>query len=97
MQECRDNGTQSADQASTAKELLQRITTNVANIMDMTTQIAAAIEEQSLVAAEVNRNVVKIRDMSEETVNTARQTNQLSDMVAGQARELRMEVEKFRA
>lgn len=97
MQECRDNGTQSADQASTAKELLQQITANVGNIMDMTTQIAAAIEEQSLVAAEVNRNVVKIRDMSEETANTARQTNQLSDMVAGQARELRMEVEKFRA
>lgn len=97
MQECRDNGIQSADQASTAKELLQQITANVSNIMDMTTQIAAAIEEQSLVAAEVNRNVVKIRDMSEETAGTARQTNQLSEMVAGQARELRMEVEKFRA
>lgn len=97
MQECRDNGMQSADQASTAKELLQQITANVSNIMDMTTQIAAAIEEQSLVAAEVNRNVVKIRDMSEETAGTARQTNQLSEMVAGQARELRMEVEKFRA
>lgn len=97
MQECRDNGMQSAEQASTAKELLQQITTNVSNIMDMTTQIAAAIEEQSLVAAEVNRNVVKIRDMSEETAGTAKQTNQLSELVAGQARELRIEVEKFRA
>lgn len=97
MQQCRDEGTQSADQANTAKDLLQQITTNVSNIMDMTTQIAAAIEEQSQVAAEVNRNVVKIRDMSEETASTARQTNQLSERVAGQARELRLEVEKFRA
>ncbi len=97
MQQCRDDGMQSAEQTNIAKDLLQQITTNVSNIMDMTTQIAAAIEEQSQVAAEVNRNVVKIRDMSEETAGTARQTNQLSETVAGQARELRLEVEKFRA
>jgi len=97
MQQCRDDGMQSAEQTNIAKDLLQQITTNVSNIMDMTTQIAAAIEEQSQVAAEVNRNVVKIRDMSEETAGTARQTNQLSETVAEQARELRLEVEKFRA
>lgn len=97
MQECRDDGMQSAEQANSAKELLQQITSNVCNIMDMTTQIAAAIEEQSLVAAEVNRNVVKIRDVSEETTDTSRQTNQLSEIVAAQARELRAEVEKFKA
>lgn len=97
MQECRDNGIQSAEQAGSAKALLQQITANVSNIMDMTTQIAAAIEEQSIVASEVNRNVVKIRDMSEDTAGTARKTNELGDMVAVQARELRQEVKKFRA
>lgn len=97
VQQCRDDGTQSAEQANVVKTLLQHITSNVSNIMDMTTQIAAAIEQQSQVAAEVNRNVVKISDISQSTSATARHTNQLSEQVAGQARELRVEVEKFRA
>lgn len=97
MQQCRDDGVNSADQANLAKDLLQQITDNISNIMDMTTHIAAAIEEQSLVAAEVNRNVVKIRDMSEATAGNANQTNTLSERVAAQARDLRQEVERFSA
>ncbi|EIW89043.1 putative methyl-accepting chemotaxis sensory transducer [Alishewanella agri BL06] len=97
MLACRDDGMQSAEQAGSASQLLQQITGDISRIMDMTTQIATAIEEQSSVAAEVNRNVVKIRDMSEDTLRSAEHNSGLSEQVASQARGLRAEVIKFRA
>lgn len=97
MLACRDDGMQSAEQADSASQLLQQITGDIRRIMDMTTQIATAIEEQSSVAAEVNRNVVKIRDMSEDTLRSAEHNSGLSEQVASQARGLRAEVIKFRA
>ncbi|MGL5668542.1 MAG: methyl-accepting chemotaxis protein, partial [Shewanella sp.] len=58
MDASQKQGAESAEQAAAAGELLKLINTDVHNIMDMSTQIAAAIEEQSMVAAEVNKNVV---------------------------------------
>jgi methyl-accepting chemotaxis protein len=90
-------GTDSAEQASIAMTLLGEITEDVTNIMDMTTQIAAAIEQQSHVAAEVNKNVVKIRDLSDDTFGYARQNAAISEEVAQQAASLRQSVEIFKA
>ncbi|WP_290613487.1 methyl-accepting chemotaxis protein [Arsukibacterium sp. UBA3155] len=97
MQQCRQQGTDSAEQAGIAMTLLGEITQDVTNIMDMTTQIAAAIEQQSHVAAEVNKNVVKIRDLSDDTFGYARQNAAISEEVAQQAASLRQSVEIFKA
>ena len=97
MQQCRQQGTDSAEQASIAMTLLGQITGDVTNIMDMTTQIAAAIEEQSHVAAEVNKNVVRIRDLSDDTFGYARQNAAISEEVAQQAASLRQSVQIFKA
>ncbi len=97
MQSCRQQGSESAEQAGVAMQLLAEITADVSNIMDMTTQIAAAIEEQSHVAAEVNKNVVKIRDLSDETYGHARHNAAISEEVAQQAARLRQTVERFQA
>lgn len=97
MQQCRQQGTDSAEQAGIAMTLLGEITQDVTNIMDMTTQIAAAIEEQSHVAAEVNKNVVKIRDLSDDTFGYARQNAAISEEVAQQAASLRQSVQIFKA
>ena len=97
MQGCRQQGSESAEQAGIAMTLLSEITADVTNIMDMTTQIAAAIEEQSHVAAEVNKNVVKIRDLSDETFGHARHNAAISEEVAQQAARLRQTVERFQA
>ncbi|MDX1677150.1 methyl-accepting chemotaxis protein [Arsukibacterium sp.] len=97
MQQCRQQGTDSAEQAGIAMKLLTEITDDVTNIMDMTTQIAAAIEQQSHVAAEVNKNVVKIRDLSDDTFGYARQNAAISEEVAQQAAHLRQSVEMFKA
>ncbi|MBU2114099.1 MAG: HAMP domain-containing protein [Gammaproteobacteria bacterium] len=97
MQGCRQQGSESAEQAGIAMTLLSDITADVTNIMDMTTQIAAAIEQQSHVAAEVNKNVVKIRDLSDETFGHAKHNAAISEEVAQQAARLRQTVERFQA
>uniref|UniRef100_UPI0040486364 methyl-accepting chemotaxis protein n=1 Tax=Rheinheimera sp. TaxID=1869214 RepID=UPI0040486364 len=97
MHGCRQQGSESAEQAGIAMTLLSDITADVTNIMDMTTQIAAAIEQQSHVAAEVNKNVVKIRDLSDETFGHAKHNAAISEEVAQQAARLRQTVERFQA
>lgn len=97
MQECRDDGVQSASEAGSAMQVLDEITSNVTEIKDMTITIAAAIEEQSLVAQDVNKNVVRIRDLSIETAETSRKNAEISEEVSSQATELQRSVEAFKA
>ena len=97
MQSCRQQGEASVQQAGVANNLLAAITSDVSGIMDMTTQIATAIEEQSHVAAEVNKNVVKIRDISEQSLMIARHNAQISEEVAEQAAQLHRSIDRFKA
>lgn len=97
MQSCREQGEASVQQAGVANNLLAAITSDVSGIMDMTTQIATAIEEQSHVAAEVNKNVVKIRDISEQSLMIARHNAQISEEVAEQAAQLHRSIDRFKA
>ena len=97
MQSCRQQGEASVQQAGVANNLLAAITSDVSGIMDMTTQIATAIEEQSHVAAEVNKNVVKIRDISEQSLMIARHNAQISEEVAEQAAQLHQSIDRFKA
>ena len=97
MLSCREQGLSSAEQAQLATSLLLQITEDVSGIMDMTTQIAAAIEEQSQVAAEVNQNVVKIRDISVQSSELAQHNSEISEEVAMQAARLHQTVDRFKA
>ncbi|MGL5589281.1 MAG: methyl-accepting chemotaxis protein, partial [Aeromonas veronii] len=96
MATCREQGNRSSDQASTAGELLGQITQDVTNIMDMSTQIAAAIEQQSLVANEVNRNVNNIRDIAQESRIMAEENARSSEGLNEQAQLLNKAVAKYR-
>ena len=96
MDASQKQGSESAEQAASAGTLLQQINADVTNIMDMSTQIAAAIEEQSMVAAEVNKNVVVIRDIAEETSHAADENASASDEVRARAEFLQQAVSKFK-
>jgi methyl-accepting chemotaxis protein len=97
MHSCREQGSSSVQQAGIASQLLATITHDVGTIMDMTTQIATAIEEQSHVASEVNKNVVRIRDISQDSLVIAQHNAQISEEVAEQAARLHQTVDRFRA
>ena len=89
-------GGESAEQAASAGSLLQQINLDVTNIMDMSTQIATAIEEQSMVASEVNKNVVIIRDIAQESATTADENARSSEEVKSRADLLHRAVSLFK-
>ncbi|WP_206486497.1 methyl-accepting chemotaxis protein [Thalassotalea sp. G2M2-11] len=95
MAECRAQGQESADQASTAGQMLEEITQDVSTIMDMNTAIATAIQQQSAVASEVNEHVVLIRDVAENSGKTANQNAQMGEELSQQADVLNREVNQF--
>jgi len=68
-------------QGNTTVASLEQIWQSISQINDMSMQIAAAVEEQSAVAEEINRSVVTIRDMSESNLDAASQSGSASNQV----------------
>ncbi|KAF1010329.1 MAG: Methyl-accepting chemotaxis protein McpQ [Pseudomonas fluorescens] len=64
----------SVDLTRDAGDALAAIARTVAVIQEMNPQIAAAAEEQSAVAEEINRSVLKVRNVSEQTAAASEQT-----------------------
>ncbi|MCP4987177.1 MAG: methyl-accepting chemotaxis protein [Colwellia sp.] len=95
MAQCRNQGEESAEQASSAGAMLDEITHDVALIMDMNSMIATAIQEQSTVASEVNQHVVVIRDVTEKSAESAKQNENMSEELSLQAKILSTEVSRF--
>ncbi len=95
MATCRTQGDESAIQASSAGSMLEEITQDVSNIMEMNTAIATAIQEQSTVASEVNTHVVSIRDVAEESGQMSHQNAHMSEELSQQAEVLKTEVSRF--
>ncbi|KZN63091.1 methyl-accepting chemotaxis protein [Pseudoalteromonas luteoviolacea CPMOR-1] len=96
MEECRSQSNESVEQAERAGELLGLITEDVQNIMDMSTHIATAIDEQNQVASEVNKNVVKIRDIAQGASEHAASNAQSSEELSEQARALHDAIDKYK-
>ena len=82
--------------SSRADESLGSITTAVATINDMVTQIASATEEQSAVAEEINRSLISIRDVSSEVSLGADQTAQASNDIAQLATNMQGMVARYK-
>lgn len=73
MSQSRDLAKTTVAQARHAGESLAEITTAVATISAMNTQIASAAQQQGSVADEINRNISNISDISEQTAESANQ------------------------
>jgi methyl-accepting chemotaxis protein len=81
---------ETVSRAREAHESLAGILQGVSAIADMTTQIASAAEEQTVVAEEINRGVVSIRDVAAENAAGAddlAETARTLEAVAGDLRE----------
>lgn len=75
---------------------LETITRTVSAIQSMNQQIAAAAEQQSSVAEEINRSVLNVRDVSEQTSAASEETAASSVELARLGTHLQMLVGKFR-
>ncbi|MHA6493388.1 methyl-accepting chemotaxis protein [Pseudomonas borbori] len=87
-----DEGVEHVQQADQA---LVGISDAVANISDMANQIAAAAEEQSAVADEINRNITNIAELAEKTSGEAHSTAELSKELTATAQGQYSLVERF--
>jgi len=75
---------------------LETITSAVTIINDMNLQIASAAEEQSSVAEEINRNVVNINQVAEQSAEGVKKTASASDELNSLTNELSQLVARFR-
>ena len=94
-----ENGQRQAEegveQVQQADSALAGISEAVGHITDMANQIAAATEEQSAVAEEVNRKMITIAQLTEQTAEQAERTSELSNNLLNTARGQFSLVERF--
>jgi len=74
MEECCNLAGASVNQATEGNQSLEIIAEHVATINSMNDQIATAVEEQSTVTEEVNRNITNISESAEESSQNAQIT-----------------------
>ncbi len=96
MQENVRDSEQNAEQAGATINALSTITDGATSIVDMTTQVASATEEQASVAAEITRNIERIRAIMAGANDQVGQNAEASHLVAQQASELQNAVARFR-
>jgi methyl-accepting chemotaxis protein len=96
MDETNAQARKGTDIAVRTGEVLESITNAINQISDMNNQIASAAEEQSVVAEEINRNVVGITEISEHTANGAQQTASASEGLNNLAGQLQRIVGQFK-
>ena len=95
MQHSSAQARQSVLQASEAAQALQGIGQRVNEITDTSAQIATAVEQQSAVSEEINRNLTRIREASEQNLVAGLQSQTAASEVAGLSDALRHLAEQF--
>jgi aerotaxis receptor len=95
MSESQVLATESVQQARHAVDSLNDIQSSVTQINDMSTQIAAAVEEQSAVSEEINRSIVAIRDVSQKNMDDSNHSTNSSEAMLSMAKGLEDLAEEF--
>lgn len=67
------------EQVNRTGDSLTRIASDVSDLANMSMQIAAAVEEQSVTVEQISQNIVSIRDMSSDSEAHGQEAVQLSD------------------
>ncbi len=91
-----DQARQTREQAQSASAALETIAQSVLGIDERNLVIASAAEEQAQVAREVDRNLVRIRNLSVQTAAGAEQTRAASQQLSELAVELNGQIRRFR-
>jgi methyl-accepting chemotaxis protein len=95
MEKAQDGAKTNAEQVGGLEENLASISLAVKSINEMNTQIATAAEEQSAVSEEVNRNIVNINSMAEQTTSASEDTSRAMQSLVNESGQLRAVVHQF--
>jgi methyl-accepting chemotaxis protein len=96
METSKEKSVIGVEQAGLAGESLKTINDAVDQINSMNTQIASAAEEQGTVTEEINRNIVNISEVAEQTAIGAEQTAQASKDLAELSEQLKSLIAQFK-
>lgn len=96
MDSSQEKAQTTVEHATSAGSSLASITSQVKSITEMNFQIATAAEEQSAVADDINRNVVEISQIAEQSVAGSQQTASASNSLSNIANELKKLVTQFK-
>ncbi|MEW8627010.1 MAG: methyl-accepting chemotaxis protein [Candidatus Thiodiazotropha sp.] len=96
MEVSRQQASAVVEQAQSADTALQAIATSVAQIDQMSSQIATAAEEQSSVTEEMNRNIDHINSMATLNASGSQQTSAAGEELSRMASSLQQMVAAFR-
>lgn len=96
VNQCYKSGIECSDQAQSAGESLQRIASQVDEVIGMNSQISASLKEQDMVATEMSQHVIKIRDIASDSQERAAVNADASKDIAKQAAILHQEIVKYK-
>ncbi len=87
---------QANSKANMAGEALKEIVVSVDSIAQLNTHIATAAEEQSSVAEDINRSIMAISDITQQSVQAANELTESVGNLSHLAENMRAEVARFR-
>lgn len=91
----KDQSAQSLEQAEKAGAALEEITRSTMNIEDISTMIAAAMEQQSVATEEILRSITNISVVASQTATGSEQQANMSDNLRKMAEQLDFSIAKF--
>jgi len=89
-------GQQTLDQARQTGHTIENMVSAIEDIRQFNSQIAAASEQQTSVAEEINRNVIRIRDIGQASSSSASQVSDAGQELETLAGQLKSQVQTFR-
>jgi methyl-accepting chemotaxis protein len=95
MNESKDKASSCVENTEIANEALSNISNAVKDIMDRNIQIAAAIEEQSVVIEEINKNTTHINDISVKVGDSSAQQFNTNETLVDEVNHQQVLLEKF--
>ncbi|NLQ17451.1 methyl-accepting chemotaxis protein [Marinomonas sp. M1K-6] len=85
MENCRQDGVLSRDEAATTGTVLEQIVLDVEEISAMAGSVSMAIEQQTIAANEISKNLGTIREITEDTSAAVALNSKASQTIADQA------------
>ena len=95
MNESREKAESCVENTKIANETLEDISDSVKDIMDRNIQIAAAIEEQSVVIEEINKNTTHINDISLQVGEFSQEQVGTNETLVDEVNQQQLLLEKF--
>ncbi len=95
MERTQTSASSSRDDISASISSVSSIKDKVQELNDLNTLIATAVEEQSAVSDDINRNVVQISSDAENVVDNASMVNRNAENLAGESHELLNMIRRF--